>query len=336
MMKIKFKIDRKRTLIFTLVIQLATLGIIGLDKLGIDLFLLRQLILFIYLTFVPGILVISILKLLNKLSITEIVLYSVGLSNSFLMIVGLIINSIYPIFGISKPISELPLIVTIGVCNLVLWGLYFIRGELFTKWFEINLRKSYLLIILLPILSIFGTYFLTYYNSNVILLFMFAILSIVPILAILKFPEDFYPAILWVISISLLFQTSLVSTVVPNGGDATCEYHCSKLVLNYGIWDPTGSSLSSSNVYNLNSMLRIVILHPIFSILLEMSLIWEFKIVHPLIFSLTPVALYLIYKRQTNSKIGFLSSCLFMFIFPFFTTLAMNTRTGLAILFLMF
>ena len=337
-MNIKFKLDRKGILIFTFIIQLATFGLIGLDKLEIDLFLLRQLILFIYLTFVPGILIIGALKLLNKLSITEIVLYSVGLSNSFLMIIGLIINNIYPIFGISKPISELPLIVTISVCNLVLWWVYFIRGEFFTKWLEIELRKFNLIILiivlLLPTLSILGTYFLTWYSSNIILLFMLAIISIIPLLAILKFPEDFYPVILWTISISLLFQTSLVSTVVPNGGDATCEYYISKFVLNNGIWDPCGLSNDVSLLNNINSMLRIAILHPIFSILLKISLIWEYKIIHPLIFSLTPVALYLVYKKQTTNKIGFLSSCLFMFLFPFFTTLAMNTRTGMAIFYI--
>lgn len=328
MMKIEFELNKRKILIFTFAIQLATFGIIGINELGIKLFPLRQIILFIYLIFVPGILIIGTFRLLNKLSITEIVLYSVGLSNSLLMIVGLIMNNIYPIFGISKPISELPLIITIGVCNFVLWGLYFIRGEIFTKCIEIDSRKPYLFIILLPFLSIFGAYFLTYYNSNIILLFMFAIISIIPILATLKFPEDFYPLVLWVISISLLFQTSLVSMVVPNGGDATCEYYFSKLVLHDGVWNP---SISSNNV---NSMLRIVILHPIFSILLGMSLTWEYKIIHPLIFSLTPVALYLIYKKQTNNKIGLLSSCLFMFIFPFFTTLAMNTRTGMAILYM--
>ncbi len=327
MMKIEFELNKKRVLIFTLAIQLATFGIIGMNELGIKLFFLKQIVVFIYLVFIPGVLIIGNLKLLSKLSFVEMVLYAVGLSNSFLMIVGLIINDIYPIFGISKPISEPPLIITIGVCNLILWVSYLIRGEMFIKHFKINLGEPYLFLLLLPFFSIFGACFLTYYNNNIILLFMFAIISIIPILAVLKLPEDFYPVVLWVISISLLFQTSLVSTAVPNGGDATTEYYFSKLVLHNGIWKP-------SIPHNSNSMLRIVILHPVFSILLGMSLIWEYKIIHPLIFSLTPVALYLLYRKQTNSKIAFLGSCLFMFIFPFFTTLAMNTRTGMAIFYL--
>jgi len=328
MIKMEFELNKKRILILIIAIQLATSGIIGIEKLGMKLFPLRQMIIFIYLTIIPGILIIGFLRLLSKLSIIEIVLYSVGLSNSFLMIIGLIMNSICPIFGILKPISELSLITTIGICNLILWGLYLIRGDTFTKYIKVNyLRRPHLFLILLPFLSIFGAYSLTYYNSNISLLFMFAIISIIPTLAILKFPEDFYPLVLWVISISLLFQTSLVSTVVPNGGDAAIEYYYSKLVLSNNMWNYSIPS-------NDNSMLRIVVLHPIFSILLGISLTWEYKIVHSLIFSLAPVALYLIYKKQTNSKIGFLSSCLFMFIFPFFTTLAMNTRTGMAILYM--
>ena len=55
----------KKFLSVILSIQLALWGVIGLDAMGIQIPIIRQLIGFIYLTFVPGILILRILKLHN-------------------------------------------------------------------------------------------------------------------------------------------------------------------------------------------------------------------------------------------------------------------------------
>ncbi|MDY6895329.1 MAG: hypothetical protein SVO01_07950, partial [Thermotogota bacterium] len=65
-------------------IQLALWVVIGLDYTSLQIPILRELISFIYLTFVPGILILRILKLHNLGNI-ETILYSVGLSIATLM-----------------------------------------------------------------------------------------------------------------------------------------------------------------------------------------------------------------------------------------------------------
>ena len=102
-----------------LAIQLAVGGVIGLDAIGLQIPILRQLIGFMYLTFVPGIIILRILKL-HKLGNIETVLYTVGLSIATLMFMGLFMNTVYPFFGISRPISTIPLIITISVVVLIL------------------------------------------------------------------------------------------------------------------------------------------------------------------------------------------------------------------------
>ena len=69
-------------------IQLAMWAVIGLNAVGLQIPIIRQLIGFIYLSFVPGILILRILKL-HKLGNIETLLYTVGLSIATLMFTGL-------------------------------------------------------------------------------------------------------------------------------------------------------------------------------------------------------------------------------------------------------
>lgn len=56
---------------------------------------------------------------------------------------------------------------------------------------------------------------------------------------------------------------------------------------------------------------------PIYSILINMDLTSVFKVIYPTIYSFFPLVLYLIYRKQTNLKIAFLS-CFFFISYQFF------------------
>ena len=57
----------------------------------LDVPVARQIIGFLYLTFIPGIIIIKLLKI-DELDRLEMVLFSIGLSVAFLMLAGLSIN----------------------------------------------------------------------------------------------------------------------------------------------------------------------------------------------------------------------------------------------------
>ena len=99
-------------LTFVFALQISLLGIIGLEFIGLKIHILRELIAFIYLTFIPGILILRILRLHNLPTI-ESILYAVGLSISSLMFLGFFIDIFYPFFGILKPLSMPYLLTTI-------------------------------------------------------------------------------------------------------------------------------------------------------------------------------------------------------------------------------
>ena len=114
-----------------------------MDGLGIRYYyVLKQIILFIYLTFIPGFLGIGILKLHNKFNVNEIIIYSIGLSNSILMLIGAIANYVYPLLGILKPISKLPLVITINILNTMLLIIYYINNKSFIKNIERSLKEA--------------------------------------------------------------------------------------------------------------------------------------------------------------------------------------------------
>ena len=64
----------------------------------------KQIFSFIFLTFIPGLLIIHILKL-NEIGTTEKFILNVGISIAFAMIFGILINFLLIGIGYKKPLS---------------------------------------------------------------------------------------------------------------------------------------------------------------------------------------------------------------------------------------
>jgi uncharacterized membrane protein len=218
----------RKFLTVILAIQLAMLSVIGVDATGLQIPIIRQFIGFIYLTFVPGILILRILKLHNLGNI-ETLLFTVGLSVAFVMFSGLFMNTVYPLFGISGPISLVLLIFTISVVVLVLCVLCYIRDMDVSDPRFINvgdiLTPPTLFLCLIPFLAILGTYLVTFYQNSIVLMFLAIIIAIIPILIAFDnfIPKNLYPLAVFVIALSLLFHASLISMYIW-GWDIQGEY----------------------------------------------------------------------------------------------------------------
>ncbi|CAD6490158.1 MAG: hypothetical protein KFBDDELM_00036 [Candidatus Argoarchaeum ethanivorans] len=321
----------KRFLKVVLAIQLMILGVIGLDTIGLQIPIMRQLIGFVYLTFIPGIIVIRILKL-HKLGSIETLLYMVGLSIATLMFTGLFMNTVYPFFGISGPISITPLIITISILVLILCILSYVRDKDYSNPSFIDvgeiLSPPVLFLCLIPFLAVFGTYLVNFQQDNILLMFLIIILALIAVsIAFDKFiPKNLYPLAVFVIAISLLYHSSLISMYIW-GWDIHHELYLTNLVKMNSIWDSTMRG-------GCNAMLSLVMLAPIYSIISNMSITWVFKIIYPLLFSLVPLGLYRVFQKQTNDKIAFLSCFFFVSLFIFYTEMLALARQQIAELFL--
>ena len=301
-----WEISKFLTVIFAL--QISLLGLVGLDLIGFKIPILREVVAFIYLTFVPGVLILRILRL-HKLSNIETLLYTVGLSISSLMFLGFFINLLYPLFGISKPLSTNYLLITLTGFVLFLSLLsYFIDRNYsapdFIDLYDLS-SPTFLFLCLIPFLAVFGTYLMNFYNVNSIILTLIVLVSIIAVLVSFdKIPKKLEAFALFIISISLLYQGWLISMYIW-GGDIYSEYYFSKLVIENSYWNWSISQ-------NTNAMLSITILGPFFHNISDMSLTWVYKIVYPFLFSLVPLGLYHIVRKQTTDKIAFLSSFFFV------------------------
>ncbi|MDD4247588.1 MAG: DUF2206 domain-containing protein [Methanosarcina sp.] len=303
-----------------------------MEYIGLEFPILRQLIGFIYLTLVPGVLILRILKL-HKLSNIETLLYSVGLSVSVLMFIGLFINIVYPnLFGLSNPISAVPLIVTISIVTAVLCITCYLSDEGNSDFDLIDIGEilslPVLFLSLIPIFTIIGTYLVNFHHNNILLMLVIFLIAIVGLLiGFDKFiPPKLYPFTIWILSISLIWHRTLVSQYI-NVCDIVGEYYFADLVIKNSFWDWT-------LVGNYNSVLSIVMLAPIYNQICNLDLTWVFKIIFPSLYSLVPLGVFSVFLNETkNSKVAFLSSFLFISIAPFYGEVAIITKQSTAELF---
>ncbi len=304
-------------------------GSIALDSMGFSIPLLRQLTGFFLLTFVPGILILHILRIHN-LDGVETTVYAVGISLSTLMFTGFFMNLAFPFFGIIRPLSLWTMVATVSIIVIVLCFLTWVRDRNSTvSWRTLRevLSPPVLVLSLLPFGAVFGTYLVNFYNINSLLMILLLIVSLVPVV-IVSFrliPEKYYSYAVFSIAVALLYHTSLISMYIW-GWDINGEYYLANTVVQNGFWDFTTPG-------NCNAMLSIEMLAPIYSIVCSMSLTWVFKIIYPLLFALVPLGLFSVFQKQTNSKIAFLSCFFFMSIFTFYTEMIALARQEIAELF---
>lgn len=320
----------RKFLTIILAIQFAMWGAIGLDAIGLQIPILRPLIGIIYLTFIPGIIILRILKL-HKLGNIETVLYAVGLSIATFMFTGLFMNTFYPFFGISRPISITSLIITLNIIVLILCVVSYIIDKDFSAPSFINIKDILsppaLFLCLIPFLSIFGTYFVNFYQDNSLLMYLIIIIALIVVLiGFDKFiPKNLYALAVFVIAVSFVFYRSLISMYI-SGFDIHEEYYIANLIITNGTWNSTTAA-------NVNAVLSTTMFAPISSNISGMSLTWVFKIIYPFLLSLVPLGLYRVFQKQTNDKIAFFACFFFISVHNFYTDLPVMARQITATLF---
>ncbi|MFX1300267.1 MAG: DUF2206 domain-containing protein [Promethearchaeota archaeon] len=303
-----------------------------------DVAVARQIVGFLFLIFVPGIVILKLMKL-KDLDSTETVIVSVGLSIAFLMFIGLLINEFGPMVGTSKPLSQWPLIIIINVAVLLMCLLGYVTNR---EDFDINItvakgssvRSLFRigLFVFLPFLSVAGTLLASVYQNNVLLLLMIITISILVVLSIVSnrlVPSKFHSLVLLMIAIALLFHAALISDYIY-GYDINVEYYTFNLTKSNSYWNSTINA-DSPEYDKINAMLSLTVLPTVFSSILNMSATWILKIVYPLIFSFVPLGLYQLYKgRKWGEKVAFVSTFFFVATSAFFTEMLGLARQMIA------
>jgi uncharacterized membrane protein len=312
-------------------IQAACLAVIVIGAAGFELPIIRQLIGLIYLTFVPGYLVLRVLKV-HKLGNIETPLYAVGLSVAVTIVTGFFTDVFYRAIGISRPLTIGLLSATMTVVVLLLSAACYIRDRDFDDYDTIEVTELIsapaLFLFLLPFLSILETHVLTVYGNNTLALSLLIIVAaLIVLIGFDKFiTRALYPLAIFSIAISLLYYTALVSNYI-GGWDIQFEYYFSNMVLTNGYWNPTVSTQT-------NSVLTVGILAPLYARIANFDLVWVYKAVYPFLFAFVPLGVFAILKKQMKDKIAVLSVLFLMSFYMFYNNMPGTPRQEVAELFL--
>jgi uncharacterized membrane protein len=187
---------------------------------------------------------------------------------------------------------------------------------------------SVLALCVLPFVSIFATYAMNAYGSNVLLLALIIIIAITAfwISTSASVPKKLYPLAVFVIAVALLYHGSLISSYV-SGWDIQKELYTANAVLTNAQWNVHAPGA-------INGVLSITLLAPLISIVSGVSVTWIFKTIYPLLFALVPVGLFVVFQKQTSDRIALLASFFVTFLFTFLSEMPALARQEIAELFL--
>ena len=292
---------------------------------------LRHILGFFFLTILPGLLILQILKL-NKIGYTEKFVLSVGISISFLMFFGLLINNLSLSLGYLTPLSTISILISFNIAFIILAILGYKTNKnttfSFTNFELTKSEKAFLTVpILFPALSILGTHLMNTTDNNILSMFLLFSIPIYVVFLCLfnhKFSKRLYPVVIFFISISLLLLLSLRSNHII-GTDTHSEYYIFRCTLDNLHW-------SVFRHTTLDACLAISLLPTIYKSILNISPEFLFKILFPSLCSISPLVIYLLSKRYVGEFYGFLASYFFMFQSTFLWATA-HSRTFVAILF---
>ena len=310
------------------------IGLILLTDLAIilDIPFVRQVLGFLFLTLLPGLLILQILKL-NKIGYTEKFVLSVGLSISFLMFFGLLLNNSSLCLGYKSPLSTVPLLISFNVAAIALTLVaYRMNKNVIFSLPNFNLstsEKAFLIVpAIFPALSIFGAYFMNSTNNNIILMFLFFLIPIYVAFVCFsnhKFPARIYPIIIFLISISLVIVYQLRSSHIL-GMDMHTEFYYFQTTFDNAYWSVWGHS-------QLDACLSISLLPTVYQSLLKVDPEYFYKLFYVILFSLFPLIVFIISKKYVGDFYGFLAAVFSMFQARF---LFSGGRTNVAIFFFAF
>lgn len=284
----------------------------------------RVVVTVLTLSFLPGILLLGALGI--DLDRAESVVYALMVSLALLMGLGLLMNTLY-LYGVfPTPFTKSTLLLTnsgLIVSLIVLFGASGNDPALPSVQWN-GIRRIHVFSAVVILCAVLGATSINRYGDNRPALLAIALIAVLTVAIIRTEAERLYPSLVWVLSLALLYLSSLIDDQLFQG-DGVWEFYHSNLVLTNGFWDPTFNS-------TFNSILRVVVLHPLFTQLTGLDLYWEYKIIHPLLFSFVGVALYLTYVRHFSERVSLVSALLYVFTYPFFTRLARDTRSATALL----
>ncbi len=300
---------------FLFALGIAVFQLLVNATIALDIPVARQVLGFVDLTLLPGIILLTISDIYGLDSVEKL-LFSIGLSIAFVMFLGLVVSQIGLAVISSSVLSTPSLLLVINSVFLVfcVYGYFFIKDGLWRRRKPV-FSFSWVLLGSLPVLAILGSTFVNLNGNSGILLIVMLIIALM-ILVTSNRSGTNPPLVLFVVTIALLLHTSLISNYLV-GFDVHRAYHVFAITQSNSGWVP---SINETGPYapRLNQMLSATVLPTIYSNILNLEGILIFKTVYPLIFALVPVGLFQIYQKYMQRKEAILAAFFILCDITFF------------------
>jgi len=319
----------------------------------INQFYIRAILAFIFIITIPGLLIMLCLKIRN-INFWEYLVYTVGLSVSFIMFAGLAVNWILPWLNITdKPLSLYPILICFDTILLVLWLIAQRRNEdnvhllifpfeeyqkegrkklkFFPKFPQLSwLDRIFIIIpIFFPFMAVIGAFLLNNHGTNIVTMIMLGAIAVYVFLVVIfrdKLNENVFPWALYWMGLALLLMYSMRSWYFM-GSDVVSEYHFFDLAIKNSIWDIT------KYTQGYNVCLSVSILPAILNLFINLDSLLIFKLISPLIFSIILIIIYLFFKNFSNTFFSFLAGFFFMSQVDYMSVMPSVIRQEIALLF---
>ncbi|MGY4884322.1 MAG: DUF2206 domain-containing protein [Nanobdellota archaeon] len=331
--KIKlFRLNRGIIFLSILVFMLIINALIIFD---VNFLYLRQILGFLFIILVPGLLIMLCFKI-RTVGFWEYLVYTIGLSVAFIMFAGLLVNWELPWLGITdKPLSLWPILISFDIILLLLWAAgWKLNKDL--KPFNITVPKLdtinnifFIIPMAFPLLSILGAFLLNNHGPNILTMIMLGGIAVYVLLLVIfrkRMNENIWPWAILLISISILMMGWMRSWFV-SGVDINMEYALFRLTQEKAFW-----SISNFNS-TYNAMLSVTILPKILYLFININNHFIFKIFFPLIFMFVPLIIYTTSKKYFNNILCFLATIFFISQSAFITWMEIPIRQEIAFLF---
>jgi uncharacterized membrane protein len=256
---------------------------------------------------------------------TKRILYGIGLLFIFLMVLGLVLNYLLPILGISNPLTSVPIVVSFWACVIIV---AILNRKRIYHWLisfkKPSIPKSVYALILLPIMAVGGAELVNYLSSNILVMILMVMIVVVPIVCMFtKFiPKQYWSFAIWMMALSLILQVALISNSLW-GADNILEYGCYRVTDMNGVYNSSPSITQYPTYY---TSLAVTILPIMINKIFGIGGFWIFKIIFPILLSFLPVAVYETIKTQFSEKYAILSAFLTMSTYLFFTTMLTSEK----------
>lgn len=300
---------------------------------NVDFIYLRQILGFLFLISVPGLILMLCFKI-RKVGFWEYLVYTVGLSIAFIMFAGLIVNWTLPWLGITnQPLSLYPILICFDIFLIILGIVAFKRNKDFKpKDFTIPKLNALNIIfftipMIFPVLAILGAFLLNNHGTNILTMIMFGGISVYVLLLVIfkkKLSKNIYPWAVLMIGLGILLSWWLRSWYV-SGVDSTLEFLVFQLTKENSFW----AIGNYRNAYN--AMLSLTILPTVISVLTDINDHFIFKLLFQSLFSFVPLITFLIFKKISKKNLIIFFGSLFFVIQTYF--IAIQMRQAIAFIF---